>query len=473
MVVALFATSLGALGTSSAVAGSFSVTPVADTYTRSDVPSGNFGTRQRLSARENSVQLRKSYLRFNVQLPTGTLVSRATLRLYAASNGTRAGVEVRGVADNSWEERALTHNNAPAVAPTVTARSSYYASGSYVSLDVTPLVEGSGLRSLALTTLSSTDHVFASREDLSHQPRLTIETAPAPVPGTVMFGVTAEGVPWDMSELDAFVGAAAKRPGLVMWYQDFAHFPDFDPALPQRVIDRGAVPMLTWEPWDYTGGTEQPNYSLTRIIDGAHDAQIRRWAAQIAAWNKPLYLRFAHEMNGNWNSWSEGVNGNLSGQYLVAWRHIWELFRQAGASNVTWVWSPNVVYSNSPPLAPFYPGDAYVDRVALDGYNWGNHFPHWQAWLSFEEIFGPGLAQLKALTAKPIMVAETASTEGGGDKAAWITDMFAALKNHPEIVAFTWFNHDKETDWRIQSSPAAQAAFAAGVSDSRYMAATP
>lgn len=104
----------------------------------------------------------------------------------------------------------------------------------------------------------------------------------------------------------------------------------------------------------------------------------------------------------------------------------------------------------------------------MDGYNWGDHYPFWKAWMSFEQIFGPTIAQVQGFTSKPLMVAETASTEGGGDKAAWIADMFAALARHPEITGFVWFNLLKETDWRIESSAAARAAFSQGVSNPRY-----
>ena len=148
---------------------------------------------------------------------------------------------------------------------------------------------------------------------------------------------------------------------------------------------------------------------------------------------------------------------------MRAWRHVHDIFRAAGATNVKWVWSPNVVYSNSPPLAPYYPGDAYVDQVGMDGYNWGDYFSFWKAWMSFEEIFGPTIAQVRTFTSRPLMVAETASTELGGDKAAWIRDFFAALRRHPEVTGFVWFNQKKETDWRIESSAAARSAFAEGI----------
>ena len=87
------------------------------------------------------------------------------------------------------------------------------------------------------------------------------------------------------------------------------------------------------------------------------------------------------------------------------------------------------------PLENLYPGDAVVDRVGLDGYNWGTT-QAWSTWQSFGEVFGPGVAELDALSSRPIHVTETGAPEGaGGDKAAWITDMWAWLDAHPEAVA--------------------------------------
>ncbi|TLM74721.1 hypothetical protein FDW81_04725 [Pseudarthrobacter sp. NamB4] len=76
--------------------------------------------------------------------------------------------------------------------------------------------------------------------------------------------------------------------------------------------------------------------------------------------------------NGNWYPWSEQVNGNSAGDYVAAWRHVHSVVTAAGATNVTWMWNPNLPYWGSVPLTGLYPGAAYVDAVALDGYNWGN-----------------------------------------------------------------------------------------------------
>jgi len=170
-------------------------------------------------------------------------------------------------------------------------------------------------------------------------------------------------------------------------------------------------------------------------------------------------------MNGFWNPWSPGVNGNAVADYSVAWRHIHRIFEQVGARNVAWVWSPNVRHAGrggDRPLRDVYPGNAYVDFVGIDGYNWGCSQPGTR-WQTFKEIFDATLREVRALTRKPVIVSEVGSSERCGSKARWIQDFFAAVERRPYIVAVTWFNHLKETDWRVTSSPQAEAEFAKSV----------
>ena len=96
--------------------------------------------------------------------------------------------------------------------------------------------------------------------------------------------------------------------------------------------------------------------------------------------------------------------------------------------------------------------------MAFDGYNWGT-VQTGSTWRPFTSITGTIYAGLAA-KGKPIMIPETASTELGGDKAAWIAAILPALKTSlPAIKALVWFHMNKETDWRINSSLTAQAAF--------------
>lgn len=306
-------------------------------------------------------------------------------------------------------------------------------------------------------------------------PFLGRATPAAAAPAPIALGVWAHRVPWEWANLDQYTSQAGKAPAIVMWYHDWVHGGFYRTGMDQ-IVARGAMPMVTWEPQDYTQGVNQPAFSLRTIAAGNHDAYIRKYAQDSAAWGRPFYLRFGHEMNGDWYPWAAGVNGNTAADYVAAWRHIHNIFQQAGATNVQWVWSPNYDYPGLTPLASLYPGDAYVDWVAMDGYNRGTALSG-AGWQSLADIFGPTYAKLSAMTSKPFMIAETGSAEAGGDKAAWITEGFLnTIPNQfPRIRAVLWFNENAAdaTDWRISTSPSALAAYRQVAADPRYAAPAP
>lgn len=260
--------------------------------------------------------------------------------------------------------------------------------------------------------------------------------------------------------IDAFTSLVGAAPALLLWYQDWVHNPGFNAASLDVAYDKGAAPVLTWEPWDYTAGPNQPAFALKNLVAGAYDAFILQWARGAASWGKSLFLRPMHEMNGNWYPWAAGVNGNAPSDYVAAWQRVVRIFRSVGATNVRWVWSPYVVGGLVSPFETFYPGDDWVDWVALDGYNWGTT-QSWSQWRALIDVFGPSYATLAQLTAKPMMIAEIGSAEQGGDKAAWITQglLSDAPTQLPRVRFILWFDENKETDWRVNSSSTSLAAF--------------
>jgi hypothetical protein len=278
----------------------------------------------------------------------------------------------------------------------------------------------------------------------------------------IYYGVYLPGVPADISPLTSYETEIKKPVSLVLWYQQWGTTggkQNFQQAWMDNVRNHGSIPYVTWEPWIEGAGSHQPEYSLTNIINGNFDAYITQWAQASKTWDHPYFLRFAHEMNADWYPWDENVNGNTSGQYVKAWIHVHNIFAQNGVTNVTWVWCPNV-QTNSTSLSNFYPGDAYVDWTCSDGYNWGTAQPH-TSWESFDEIFGKTYKEISSLSSKPMMIGETASAEQGGNKADWITTTFTTLPTRfPNIKAITWFDINKETDWRTESSTSSQNAFA-------------
>jgi hypothetical protein len=281
----------------------------------------------------------------------------------------------------------------------------------------------------------------------------------------VVFGMYNERLPRETgATLDRFKLETGLAPQIAMYYRDWN--PRWstalvDPSIVAPAATRGALPMITWEPFLSSGAPGvQPGYAPARIAAGDLDGYISRAAREAAAYGRPLFVRLAHEMNGDWSPW--GVRpGSSPSDYVAMWRHVVGIFRAAGALNVRWVWSPNVTGAASvAPFAAYYPGDAWVDEVGLDGYNWGPVKS--SPWLTFAQVFLPSYQALTRLTSKPLLITETASTELGGSKAAWISSIGGALaSNLPRVRALIWFDRAQEADWPLSSSPASLRSFQA------------
>lgn len=219
--------------------------------------------------------------------------------------------------------------------------------------------------------------------------------------------------------------------------------------------------------------------SLDQITAGTVDEEIEAWAEAVKAFAKPFFFRWNWEMNltGEDFIWAKEAAEEPS-DYVDAWKHFHDVATEVGATNITWVWCPNVKYPGSTPLNELWPGGEYVDWTCLDGYNWGTNPLQPDSWKSLKAVFGPTYEDLLTLApSKPIMIGETASTEAGGNKAEWITNALTKelLQSLPKVKAFVWFNwNDKKgsgrMDWPIESSEAAEKAFAAGVASPNFAA---
>jgi hypothetical protein len=277
---------------------------------------------------------------------------------------------------------------------------------------------------------------------------------------TISVGAYIPGAATDASRIDAYAAEVGQSPVIVSTYAQWPR-PVFRRAELAPTWSRGAVTLLSWEPWKPDG----QGFSLSDIAKGRYDAYLRRSARAAKAWGKPIFVRFAHEMNGNWYPWGT-VNGNTPRLYKKAWRHVVKLFRDVGAQNVQWVWCPYVTNGGRFGFARFFPGNRWLDWVGLDGFNWGKG----AVWKSFKGIFSTSYRVVERLTDRPIMIPETGSTESGGGKASWVSRMLnRELPFFARIRALVWFCEPfRGIDTRVNSSPAALASLRRAMTSRLY-----
>lgn len=156
-------------------------------------------------------------------------------------------------------------------------------------------------------------------------------------------------------------------------------------------------------------------------------------------------------MNGDWEQW--GTTGTTPKEYVRAWRHIHDAFQDAGATNVIWTWSPNILRPGThQDLSAYYPGDSYVDWVGLVGYftDWDPH--------SFTGLFGSTLSEIKRFTQKPRLILETGAMPGRHRKED-VRTLFDGVTAARDIIGFAWFDHKARADWRLAANPEGVAEF--------------
>lgn len=282
-------------------------------------------------------------------------------------------------------------------------------------------------------------------------------------PAAPYLGISLPEGPRDLAAVDLLGRLAGHRPDLLEYFEPWTE--PINLAWARATWAAGLLPLLTWEPWDpWDRGPDgnsrfdQPDYTLAMLSSGRYDAYIRTQALAVRDLHFPIALRFAHEMNGYWYPWGVATKGagNTASAYVRAWRHVWQIFHDAGATNVVWVWSVNVV-SGAPnvALSSVYPGDRYVDWVGLSGYLDN-------AVTTFDDEYANTLAQLRGFADdKPWLIAETgASASDPAVRAAEIDSLFAGIRDNPEFVGLVWFDHvTPKADWRFENHPATLDAF--------------
>lgn len=182
---------------------------------------------------------------------------------------------------------------------------------------------------------------------------------------------------------------------------------------------------------------------------GGYDPAIRQWALRVKAWldqgdGRSLLIAPLQEMNSNWVPY-----GQDPGNYQIAFRKFVEIFRSEGMdeTKVRWVFAPNAWSVGRHSMAEYYPGDDVVDLVGISVYNFGANVGVWTG------VFESGMAAVETVRSfaptKPYLITQIGSSTSGGDRDAWLREMFAFTATDPNVVGLIYFNFNKETDWKV------------------------
>ena len=285
----------------------------------------------------------------------------------------------------------------------------------------------------------------------------TIKTTEDSVPTTVIqkneggfyTGVYIPGIQ-GMEKVTAFQQSSGIHQNIVSVYQAWgpASLEQFPLTLLEEIAGNNSIPMITWEPWvssfavnEQYADLKTEQKGMAAIATGRLDDYITAYALKIRSYNKPVFIRFAHEPGNPAYPWSAAGN-NTPAEYIAAWKKVVILFATAGVSNVTWVWNP----WQHKEIENYYPGTDYVDWIGITALNYGN--ASWDGgWRSFEDIYRPYQKALLTLN-KPVMLAEFGSTGYGGNATTWMEDALQSVKkNHKEIKSLIFFNSNEDKNW--------------------------
>jgi hypothetical protein len=216
------------------------------------------------------------------------------------------------------------------------------------------------------------------------------------------------------------------------------------------------IPVVSWN-----------STNLTEIISSNQDIAISNAANAMAAFQGPILLRWAWEMNlaGHsdkaWAYLEYPTNGTdpspaqvaaAQTNFVSAWQRIRKIFDANGAANVIWLWNPGAGNDSAPgnPATGytdgFYPGDNFVDWIGLDAYNRQND--------AFVNTFttDPAYGYTNMVAhAKPLLIGETGAyfTNEAHQITYFDAGAGALATNLPELLGYMYFDANGNDDWSL------------------------
>jgi hypothetical protein len=286
-----------------------------------------------------------------------------------------------------------------------------------------------------------------------------VETTMMPPQGSIFTGARVSPSTGP-TNIDALEIACGRKFALSMHYYAWADSAFSTPQSFTKALSDDAasnrIPVVSWNATN-----------LIDILSGNQNSAITNAALAMAAFQGPILLRWAWEMNllgmkgKEWAYLGYPTNGSdpspaqvaaAQTNFVSAWRQIRAIFDANGAANVIWLWNPGADNDSAPGQSSggytdgFYPGDAYVDWIGLDAYNRQDD--------AFADTYAvdPSYGYTNMTKhAKPLLIGETGAYFT--NEAHQITFFDAAAgslqTNFPQLLGFMYFDANGNDDWSL------------------------
>ncbi len=264
--------------------------------------------------------------------------------------------------------------------------------------------------------------------------------------------VPACGALWGVTPPDPRFSSLRRAEAAVGRKFDFVYrFHDVNDRIPdtqdRAVLSSGYIMHIAIDMRDYSR-PDKPALQWADIAAGVDDARLLAQARGIAAIRRPVFVTLGHEPDQP----RKAVLGTPA-EFKAAWRHVHDLFEQAHASNVVWVWVVTGWMPFAPTALAMWPGNDVVDWVSWEGYDFAgcqSGPPEVAQSRSFSDAVLPFYEYLHSRgpsmgidVHKPIMISEAGTAVGphAGQGAGWYQEIPSFLSSYPQIKAVGLWDH--------------------------------
>lgn len=263
----------------------------------------------------------------------------------------------------------------------------------------------------------------------------------------------------NQSDIEKFENNANKKLALVVFSNDWYDGILFPKEMANIVKQSGSIPIIRIAPWKTNGNNleDAGPYTMSNIINGIFDKTLRKWAKEANAIDIPILVDFGYEANNKQFPWSkQGPQ-----MYINAYRHLVTLFREQNASNIFFVYHPDLG-SNPDNMKIWYPGDKYIDWILVSAYGENGK-------KGTIGVLNESINKLTALSpSKPLGIEEWGIGSPEDTK-----DTLVALKQpkFQRIKIISIWNEGpvEDIDRRIEQSPEMLKAYRDGIKDPYYL----